>query len=437
MSSTGDVDAAARLEMSRRVIEALEADCERLESLLVRLPSLLSELDPDRLTAGVAEAGRELTGGRFAMFVASAGDERSAVWAGLKRADFVEVPAIRQAPLLAGVLWHDQPVRVDDAAAWVSGEDAARPYGVLVDGRLVRSWLAAPVHGRGGRSLGALYVGHHRAGAFSIRQEELLAGLCTQLGTAIEHAELFAERTRVAATLQESLLPPLLPAIPGVDAAARYRATGAGNLVGGDFYDVFPLDGGSWGLMLGDVSGFGPEAAALTGLARYTVRAIARHAPSPSWVLSQLNDAMSGQQAGDRFCTAVYARFTPADDGRVAVILASGGHPPVLILRDDETVEVLDRSTGTLLGMFADVVLRDESFHLERGDALVLYTDGVIEGHRPGGEQFGSERLTHLLSTCGGRSADGIARRIELAVLDHQAGVAVDDVAVLVLRAEP
>ena len=437
MSSTEDVGAAGKLVVSRRAIDQLEAECERLEGLLLRLPSLLSELDPDRLTAGVAEAAREMTGARFAVFVGATGDERSVVWAGLQPADFAEAPAMGQAPLLAGVLWHDQPVRVDDAAAWVSGEDATRPYGVLADGRLVRSWLAAPVHGREPRSLGALYLGHHRAGAFSRRQEELLVSLCTQLGTAIEHAELFAERTQVATALQESLLPPLLPAIPGVDVAARYRATGAGNLVGGDFYDLFPLDQEWWGLMLGDVSGFGPEAAALTGLARYTVRAIARTISSPSAVLAELNDAMAGQQDGDRFCTAVYARIRHLDGGRVEVNLSSGGHPPVLILRDDETVEVLDRFTGTLLGILPDVVLHDQDLSLGPGDALVLYTDGVLEGRSPAGAEFGAERLHRLLATCGGRSADGIARRIELAVLDHQAGVAVDDVAVLVLRAEP
>src|SRR6185295_17031487 len=127
-------------------------------------------------------------------------------------------------------------LRIDDVSLWARGEETARAYGVLADGRLVRSWLAAPVRGRDDNVLGVVYLGHHRAHAFDARHERLFDGLCSQLGGALEHCMLFAERTRVANALSESLLPPLLPTVPGLDAAARYRPSGAdvpgrGNLV--------------------------------------------------------------------------------------------------------------------------------------------------------------------------------------------------------------
>ncbi len=433
---TGLMDAPSRLEVSRRAIGQLEADRDRLEGLLLRLPQLVAELDVERLVRGIAEATRELAAARFAAFVPAVGDERAVILVGVDRTAFAEPPAFGHAPLLGGVLWPGETLRIDDVTAWAARDESARAYGVLADGRLVRSWLAAPVRGGGGALLGALYLGHHRANAFSSRQERLVGGLCVQLGVAMENAVLFAERSRVADALQQSLLPPLLPAIPGVDLAARYRPTGVGNLVGGDFYDAFEVDEDVWGVVLGDVSGFGPEAAALTGLARHTVRAIARRDHPPSATLAQLNEAMYRQGAEERFCTAIYAEVRPRG-GRVEVTLANGGHPSGVVLRDGESVEVLDGHAGLLLGVFPGLVLDDRRVTLHPGDALILYTDGVVEGRDPAGEQFGEDRLRALLGTCAGRSADGIARRLELAVLDHQADQTVDDIAIVVLRARP
>jgi serine phosphatase RsbU (regulator of sigma subunit) len=429
-------DLVTRLEMSRRAVEQLEAERARLEGLLLRLPSLMSELDPDRLAEGVAEAVRQLVGARFAVFLPANRDRATLTFAGLDREDFTEVPAVGRAPVLAGVLWADHPVRIDDVSAWAQTEEAARLYGVLADGRLVRSWLAVPVLGRRGEVVAALYLGHPRAHAFTGRHEELAEGLAHQLGVALEHAELFAERTRVATALQETLLPPLLPEIPGADIAARYRATGAGNLVGGDFYDMFEVMPGLWGLVLGDVAGFGPEAAALTGVARYTVRAIAGAVQGPADVLGELNDAVLRQASSDRFLTAVFATIEPQAD-HLRVTLAVGGHPPPIVLRDDDTVEWVEGSHGVLLGVFADPVLVNQQLDLNPGDAVVLYTDGVIEARNEEGEEFGLDRLAELLGTCSGRSAEGIARRIERSVLDHRGERTEDDVAIVVLRAEP
>lgn len=427
------------LEISRRAIEQLQGERDRLEALLLRLPALLSELDPERLSIGVVEAARDLTGARFGLFLAAASERATVSFVGLTREDFAVPPAVGRAPVLAGALLTGQSLRVDDIGVWAKGEEAARSYGVLSDGRLVRSWLAAPVQGRDGAVLGVVYLGHHRAHAFDARHERLVGGLSSQLGGALEHCTLFAERSRVAGALSESLLPPLMPTIPGIDTAARYRPSGAGvagrgNLVGGDFYDVFEMDEGCFGLLLGDVSGVGPEAASLTGMARYTVRAVAGPKEPPSVVLTRLNEELL-RLGSDRFLTAVYATVEPSVDGAVPIVLCSGGHPPAFVLRDDESVEVLDRDTGMLLGVFPSVELSDLPVTLGAGDALVLLTDGVLEARDDDGNEFGFERLEALLATCAGRSAQGIARRIERAVLDHRGDRADDDLAIVVLRA--
>jgi serine phosphatase RsbU (regulator of sigma subunit) len=428
------------LEISRRAIEQLQSERDRLERLLLRLPALLAELDPERLSIGVVEAARELTGARFGLFLASGSERGTVQFVGLTREDFAVPPAVGRAPVLAGVPLTGESLRIDDVAVWAKGEEAARSYGVFGDGRLVRSWLAAPVRGRGDAVLGVVFLGHHRAHAFDARHERLVAGLCSQLGGALEHATLFAERSRVASALSESLLPPLLPPIPGLDAAARYRPSGTdtagrGNVVGGDFYDLFEVGNDCFGLLLGDVSGVGPEAAALTGVARYTVRAVAEAEQAPCHVLSRLNEALL-RLGSERFLTAVYALLEPKGDGVVPLTLCNGGHPPALVLRDDESVEVLDRATGMLLGVFPTVELDDDHVVLNPGDALVLVTDGVLEARDNNGSEFGVERLTELLATCAGRSAEGIARRIERSVLDHRER-ADDDLAVVVLRASP
>jgi serine phosphatase RsbU (regulator of sigma subunit) len=271
---------------------------------------------------------------------------------------------------------------------------------------------------------------------FGAEDQSLVAGIAQHLGVALSHAAVTAERDRLVAALEATLLPPVLPRIAGVDVAARYQAMGATD-VGGDFYDVFRFgrdERSSWAVVVGDVAGSGPEAAAMTGIARYSLRAIVADVARPSDVLVRLNEALLRQSAVDRFLTAVLARIEPQPD-RIMVELASGGHPPALVLRDeDESVTVLDQASGTLLGMLPRVDVRDVTVTLAPGDALVLYTDGVVEARNRAGEQFGQDGLVALLSTCAGRSAAGIARRVEVAALAHSPQVS-DDMAVVVVRA--
>ncbi|MDQ3569806.1 MAG: SpoIIE family protein phosphatase [Actinomycetota bacterium] len=236
----------------------------------------------------------------------------------------------------------------------------------------------------------------------------------------------------LARTLQRSLLPPHLPEIPGLDVAARYRAAEDGLEVGGDFYDLFDTGGDGWGAVMGDVCGKGPEAAALTAVARHTVRAAAMREPRPSAVLVQLNDAVLHHDTDERFCTAVYGRVVPKPEG-VSLSLSCGGHPLPLVLRRDGSVETAGRP-GTLLGLFEDPDLSDSEVELAPGDAVVLFTDGATEAKRRH-VLLGEDRLRAIVSTCAGLRAEDVARRVEDAVLTfHDEGTPKDDLAIMVLR---
>jgi sigma-B regulation protein RsbU (phosphoserine phosphatase) len=305
----------------------------------------------------------------------------------------------------------------------------------LEDGTVVRSWLVLPLRADETGSHGAVVLGYPEPHRFDHRRERLATGVGQHLAGALDRAEAERQRSEVGRALQQVLLPPVMPDVPNVDMAARYRAAGATNVVGGDFYDVFEVGAGAWAVILGDVSGFGPEAAAITGQARYTVRAVAAAESTPSGVLRRLNDAIGGRP-DDRFCTAVYLRMDPGDGG-VELCLSRGGHPPPLLLREGGQVEALDGAAGLPLGMFPDAQVSDIPCTLQPGDAIVLYTDGVIEARDATGDQFGQARLEALLAACAGRTADGIARRIELAAMDFQGDTASDDVAIVVARADP
>jgi PAS domain S-box-containing protein len=296
----------------------------------------------------------------------------------------------------------------------------------------LRSAMVVPLIARG-RTLGAItFVSGASGRRFDERDLALAEELGRRCANALENARIYSERDYIAQTLQQSLLPAELPSIPGLEAAARFRPTGGGMQVGGDFYDLFETGEHGWTVVVGDVCGKGPDAAAVTALARYTLRASAMRARVPSRNLWTLNEALLRQRQDLRFCTVACAYFEPTPDG-TRVLVASGGHPLPLILRHDGAVEAFGEH-GTLLGVLPDPDLPDQTTVLEPGDALVFYTDGVIEARGPGGA-LSEERLREVLAASAGLDAEAMAARIESAVLAVQGGGPPrDDVAVLVLR---
>jgi serine phosphatase RsbU (regulator of sigma subunit) len=295
----------------------------------------------------------------------------------------------------------------------------------------MRSALVVPMTARG-RTLGTLTLATDQSGRrFDEQDLELAEELARRCATAVDNARLFSERAYIARTLQQSLLPAELPDIPGIEAAARFRPIGEGNEVGGDFYDLFESGGRGWTVVMGDVCGKGPDAAAVTALARYTLRTAAMRERLPSRSLGLLNEALLRQRSDRRFCTVAYAYLEPLAEG-ARVGFASGGHPLPLLLRADGRVEPVGEH-GTLLGVVPDPSFEDRSVALAPGDALIFYTDGVIEA-RPGNHSLDEEGLATLVASCAGADADAIAARVEDAAVTAQDGQPRDDIAVLVLR---
>ena len=243
-------------------------------------------------------------------------------------------------------------------------------------------------------------------------------------------AASYERLAHIARTLQTSLLPPELPEVNGFEIAAAYHAMGDGFEVGGDFYDVFQLSDDQWALTLGDVCGKGSEAAAVTALTRYTIRAAAMRQDDPRVVLETVHEAVR-REGSTRFCTAAYADLVPST-GRVRLVL--GGHPRPLVVRNDGRVEAVG-THGHLIGSFPTWSGTTEAFDLDPGDLLLLFSDGVTEA-RQGEEFFGDDRLAAALVESRGREAADVVRHVEGAVLGF-AGALGDDVAILAVRRCP
>ena len=214
---------------------------------------------------------------------------------------------------------------------------------------------------------------------YSERELAVLDDLSRRAALAYDNARLYAERAHVASALQRSLMPPKLPEIPWLGLASYFQPIGAANRVGGDFYDAIWDEDTCW-LVVGDVCGKGPEAAAMTGLLRQSTRAYARLASSPADVLAQVNEAMLDQDFAEGFATAVLVKLEP-HDGRVDATIAAAGHPAAVVVRADGRVEELGE--GVLLGRFPGARSADRSTCLDPGDAIVLYTDGLADAYAP------------------------------------------------------
>ena len=286
-----------------------------------------------------------------------------------------------------------------------------------------------------GKELGAIDVVDRAGRDFSPRDRAILDQLASLTSVAVSNARLYDRERTIARTLQRSLRPGALPSIPGLAAAVRFRPAGENIELGGDFYDLYRARDGGIAALIGDVQGKGPDAAAVTALARHTLRAAAAYEHSPSAVLTLLHRGLRDQRTDDRFITVAYAHMQVAVE-HIRLELACGGHPLPLVVHPDGSVDAVGR-LGTLLGTDIDPLLADVTVELEVGDVLVLYTDGVTEVRRHRTEVFGSAELTALLRTCGGLGPDEVAGRIEAAVIQASGGRLRDDVAILAFGPAP
>jgi PAS domain S-box-containing protein len=288
----------------------------------------------------------------------------------------------------------------------------------------MRAALVVPMLS-GGRSVGVLTLVSAESGRWFDEAAVSLAGeFARRAGAAVENARLYTERSAIAHTLQASLLPDELPEMSGWLASALYLPAGDENRVGGDFYEAIGLDDG-WVLIVGDVSGRGAPAAALTARMRHTLRTAVLATGSVAEALNMLNrDLLSRPTLS--LCTAVCVRLFE-DSERAEVY--SAGHPLPVAIGAGRCAPV--GHFGPMLGAFADAVWRPVSVAIDPDDVLVLYSDGVIDAVGPDGH-FGEQRVEDALA--GASSAEDAVRRVRGALADFQVGAQADDIAMLAVQ---
>lgn len=334
-------------------------------------------------------------------------------------------------PMRLAYLWHADEARIDGlreelAEAGVGNTGTRITATVhLADSQV----LAVPLTARG-RGLGMMCLG--RTDRFPDEVVQFAEDIGRRAALAMDNARLYAQQAAANRALQRSLLPPNEPEVPGLDYGVVYEPAGEANEVGGDFYDLFAADE-SWRFAIGDVCGTGPEAAAVTGLARHTLRLLAREGYGVAAVLGRLNQAILEEGERARFLTLLHGDITPVETG-LEVRLVSAGHPEALRLKPSGVVEAVT-TPQSLLGVFPEVVFEADTIHLDHGDVLLAVTDGVTERRCAGRLLDDDGGLAKLLAECVGLSARAVAERIRRGAEDFAPEPSADDLAILVLRA--
>ncbi|WBC10816.1 SpoIIE family protein phosphatase [Micromonospora sp. CA-248089] len=327
-------------------------------------------------------------------------------------------------PQLHRILQETGPDSIQSRLREASRNAAQVPLGGPMEG------FAVPLIARGQR-LGTLAVGRHQRHRHDPDEVSVLEDVARRAALAIENARIHAERRRVAQTLQQSLLPPVLPVVEGIGFAAEYVPTGDDAEVGGDFYDVLPLPDGRWLVVVGDVSGKGVQAAAVTGLVRDVIRVLVGDGKPLPEVLGRLNETLV-ERGGGRYCTLALAAVAPGDGDQLDVSLHLAGHDRPVLLHGGGGATFVGAG-GTALGLLDTITTPTAELTLKPGDALIFYTDGVTERRR-GRELFGTERLRESAAPLAGYSADVVAARLRAATIAFSVEPPRDDIAILVLR---
>ena len=298
---------------------------------------------------------------------------------------------------------HDVPLADTGPGAW--------------EGDRYYTFIASPVEGPDGNPAGILNVGYETTA--DVRARTLL------------ERELATEQ-RIANQLQVSLMPERLPDVPGLDLASGFRPAGDGQEIGGDFYDVFSVNDSCWMVVVGDVCGKGAEAAAITALAKYTMRAAAiRDGADPCTVHHRLNEALLRQREDLRFVSAVCAFVEPLEGGGATLSVCVAGHLPPLRVAADGSVTRIAGGHGVVLGIWDQPDLEQERVELAPGERLVLYTDGVLDADPE--QELTEDAFGDLLSAAAGGTAAETVSLIEREVIQGGTLRGRDDVAVLVI----
>ncbi|MEV8630747.1 SpoIIE family protein phosphatase [Streptosporangium sp. NPDC051023] len=332
-------------------------------------------------------------------------------------------------PQRPAYLWHTDERSIDGLREELATVQIPQAGGAMQLGD--SQVLVIPLLARG-RALGVMCLG--RPDRFAEDVFQYAEDIGRRAALAMDNARLYATQAAANRALQRSLLPPDEPGeIPGLDPAVVYEPAGETNEVGGDFYDLFAAGDGSWRFAVGDVCGTGPEAAAVTGLARHTLRLLAREGYGVAAVLDRLNQAILEEGDRARFLTLLHGEIKPVSKG-LDVWMVSAGHPEALRLRPSGVVDTVVTSQS-LLGVFPEATFKAQLVHLDPGDVLLAVTDGVTERRQDGRLLDDDGGLAKLFAECVGLSARAVAERIRRAVQDFAPEPSADDMAIVVLRA--
>lgn len=361
--------------------------------------------------------------------------DRDRIWFkarhGVEVAEITRDPGLCSSAILAEGTWV-----VTDAAS--DPRTLANPLVVGDPG--LRFYAGHPLTTHDGFNLGTICVLDRQPRDLTPHQTDVLRDLAALVVHQLElrlrtHQLVTAYETRLqevqhlADALQRSLLPPSMPLVRYLNIAASYNPASKYE-VGGDFYDVFPVDPRSWGLVIGDVCGKGATAASQTSGARYSLRAAAIQQPAPAAALEVVNQTLlrdTGSAPEVPFVTALFARITARPDG-AEVVLATAGHPGPLILRASGEVESVG-VPGTLLGVFEDIEVTETSVELAADDLVVFFTDGLTDS---GSKRLEQEGLIAILRGCTGLSPQTVVDRLLTAVESAQR----DDIAIVAIRCD-
>lgn len=327
-------------------------------------------------------------------------------------------------------VWHCDENR-NDPLQWLLATTPPDEIQHTDDPRLEGEVLCMPLVARA-QQIGTLVLGREPGDPLTGETLLVTQSVVRRAALAIDNARAHGELQTIGEALQRSLLPPTLPSIPDVELGVVYEAAGAASTVGGDFYDVFGVGGGRWCFVVGDVCGTGAQAAAVTGLARHTIRALALAGFPTSDILERLNTAIIEEGERSRFLTLACGTLEPAPGGRFLMTLVCAGHPPPFLVRPDTEPRQVGRPQS-LLGVEDAVVYSAEEHLLERGDLLVVVTDGVLE-RREGTRMLGEDGLMDDLRGAAHLPAQAVADRVRRLVLDFASTPQTDDMAILAIR---
>ncbi|MHB8841746.1 MAG: PP2C family protein-serine/threonine phosphatase, partial [Candidatus Aquicultor sp.] len=262
--------------------------------------------------------------------------------------------------------------------------------------------------------------------------EELLVALCAQVAIGIERAEAYEREHGIAETLQQAILTAPIH-LPGVEIGTIYESAAEVAKVGGDFYDLFELGDGTVGILIGDVSGKGLEAATITSMVKSTIRAFAYKGLSPAHILTEANRVICRQLGLNQFVTMMYGTLDP---GTGRMIVSRAGHPEIIIWVKNKCVFCCDES-NLPLGVLEDIVYEQSEIILSKGDGVILYTDGLTEARRKNqllGEDVMIEELNKIIR---GKGSQEVALGLVNIAKDFVSGKPQDDIAVVVLKLIP